>query len=111
MYPTIDKSKFKEVDWKAFYGNAKEAIPPNAPPPQRKGVNLWLFVDSDHAGDHQRRRLRIDFFIMLNQAPIVWYSKRQPTVKSSVFGAEFVKMKNGMEALLGLETPHDGRPH
>jgi hypothetical protein len=33
----------------------------------------------------------------LNMAPIVWFSKRQPTVESSVFGAEFVAMKNGIE--------------
>jgi hypothetical protein len=30
-------------------------------------------------------------------APIVWFSKRQPTVESSVFGAEFGAMKNGIE--------------
>ena len=35
-------------------------------------------------------------------APIVWFSKRQPTVETSVFGAEFVAMKNGMETLRGL---------
>jgi hypothetical protein len=101
-YPTIDHSQFKECDWKSFYGDAKEAIPPNAPPPRGKDVDLRLFVDSDHAGDHQTRRSRTGFFIMMNQAPIVWYSKRQPTVESSVFGAEFVAMKNGMEAVRGL---------
>jgi hypothetical protein len=35
-------------------------------------------------------------------APIVWFSKRQPNVKSSVFGAEFVAMKNGIETCRGL---------
>jgi hypothetical protein len=35
-------------------------------------------------------------------APIVWFSKRQPTVESSVFGAEFVAMKNGIETCCGL---------
>jgi hypothetical protein len=35
-------------------------------------------------------------------APIVWFSKRQPTVESSVFGAEFVAMKNGIETTQGL---------
>jgi hypothetical protein len=35
-------------------------------------------------------------------APIVWFSKRQPTVKASVFGAEFVAMKNGIETTRGL---------
>jgi hypothetical protein len=35
-------------------------------------------------------------------APIVWFSKRQPTVESSVFGEEFVAMKNGIETCRGL---------
>jgi hypothetical protein len=35
-------------------------------------------------------------------APIVWFSKRQPTVESSVFGAECVAMKNGIETKRGL---------
>jgi hypothetical protein len=32
----------------------------------------------------------------------VWFSKRQPTVETSVFGAEFVAMKNGIETCHGL---------
>ena len=35
-------------------------------------------------------------------APIVWFSKKQATIKTSVFGAEFVAMKQGMECLRGL---------
>jgi hypothetical protein len=35
-------------------------------------------------------------------APIVWFSKRQPTVESSVFWAEFVAMKNGIENTRGV---------
>ena len=101
-YPLIDLSKFKECDWKAFYGDAIEAIPPNAPKPRGLEVDLRLFVDSDHAGDQLIRRSRTGFFIFLNNAPITWFSKRQPTIETSVFGAEFVAMKNGMESLRGL---------
>jgi hypothetical protein len=35
-------------------------------------------------------------------APIVWFSKCQQTVESSVFGAEFVAIKNGIETCRGL---------
>jgi hypothetical protein len=35
-------------------------------------------------------------------APIVWFSKCQPNVESSVFGADFVAMKNGIETCRGL---------
>ena len=81
---------FKECDWKTFYGDATEAIPPNAPEARGKEVDLRLYVYSDHAGEHVTRRSRTGFFIFLNMAPIVWFSKRQPTVKTSVFGAKFV---------------------
>ena len=101
-YPDIDMSAFKECDWKAFYGDVQEAIPPNAPQPRGKDVDLRLYVDSDHAGDKRTRRSRTGFFIFLNMAPIVWYSKKQSTIETSVFGAEFVAMKVGMETLRGI---------
>ena len=35
-------------------------------------------------------------------APLIWFSNRQPTVETSVFGAEFVALKNGLETVRGL---------
>jgi hypothetical protein len=35
-------------------------------------------------------------------ALIIWLSKRQPIIETSVFGAEFVAMKHGIETLRGL---------
>jgi hypothetical protein len=32
----------------------------------------------------------------------LWFSKRQPTVESSLFGAEFVAMQNGIETYHGI---------
>lgn len=101
-YPEIDMRAFKECDWKHFYGSIKEAIPPNMPTPRGKEVDLRLFVDSDHAGDQIARRSRTGYFIYLNMAPVAWFSKKQGTIETSVFGAEFVAMKVGMEALRGL---------
>ena len=101
-YPDIDMSNFPSHDWKDFYGDVKEALPTNAPKPRGKEVDLRLYVDSDHANDQRTRRSRTGFFIFLNSVPIVWISKKQPTVETSVFGAEFVAMKHGMETLRGL---------
>jgi hypothetical protein len=70
--------------------------------PHGKEVDLRLFVDSDHAGEQFLRRSIIGYVIYLNMAPIVWFPKRQPTVESSVFGAECVAMKNGIETYRGL---------
>ena len=101
-YHTIDHSNFVHCDWKPFYGDVKEPVPPNAPEPRGKGVDLRMFMDSDHAGDHLTMQSRTGFIIYMNSAPITWFSKRQPTVETSVFGAEFVAMKQGMETLRGL---------
>jgi hypothetical protein len=101
-YPDGDMRAFIKTDWKPMYGDVKEAIPPNTPVTRGKAINLRLFVDSDHAGEHFTRRLRKGFVIYLNMSPIVWFSKRQPTVESSVFGAGFVAMKNGIETTRGL---------
>ena len=65
-------------------------------------VVLRLYVDSDHAGDKLIRRSRTGFQVFLNSAPIMWKSQRQATVETSVFGAEFVAMKHGIEAVRGL---------
>ena len=101
-YAEIDMSVFIQSDWTDFYGPVKEPIPPNAPEPRGKEVELRMFVDSDHAGDKLTRRSRTGFIIYMNMAPIQWFSKKQPTIETSVFGAEFVALKNGMEALRGL---------
>ena len=59
-------------------------------------------MDSDRAGEKSTRRSRTGYLIYMNNALITWFSKRQPTVECSVFGAEFVAMKHVMEALRGL---------
>ena len=38
----------------------------------------------------------------MNCALVQWCSKKQPTVESSVFGAEFVAMKHGIETVRGI---------
>jgi hypothetical protein len=72
------------------------------PKPLEKEVDLRMMVDSDHAGDKLTRRSRTGFLIYCDMALIIWLSKRQPTIETSVFGAEFVAMKHGIETLRGL---------
>ena len=61
-----------------------------------------MMYDSDHVGEQRTRRSRTGFLIFCNMALIHWVSKRQPTIETSVFGAEFVAMKHGIERLRGL---------
>ena len=50
-YPETNHSDFPDNDWTLMYSNITEAIPPDAPTPHGKEVNLCLYVNSDHAGD------------------------------------------------------------
>ena len=61
-----------------------------------------MFIDSDQATDETRRRSWTGYFIYVNLALVNWLSKNQATIETSVFGAEFVAMKQGMEAVRGL---------
>ena len=65
-YADVDWTAFKEYDWKSFYGDKNEEIPPNAPEPRRKDVDLRLFVDSDHAGwwpAHTKVPYRVPYYL------------------------------------------------
>ena len=42
------------------------------------------------------------YLVFMNMAPVVWYSKKQATIEKSVYGAEFVVLKNKMGAIRGL---------
>jgi hypothetical protein len=102
-YPRIDLNDFKDgEDWKEAYGDVKEPRPSNAPKPRGRGVVVRVFVDSDHAGEALTRRSRTGYLIYINMAPILWHSKKQGTIETSVFGAEFVAMKTATEAARGL---------
>ena len=56
-YPDIDFDTFKdEAEWKTFYCDVTKAIPPYAPDPRGKSVDIRMWVDSEHAGDKMTRR-------------------------------------------------------
>ena len=77
-------------------------MPLDVPSPAKtKPVDLRMMIDADFVGDKARRHSRTGLFILVNSSPIMWMSKRQATLETSVFGAEFVVMKQGIEALRG----------
>ena len=80
----------------------EEAIPPDMPPPLGKDVDLRMMVDSDHAGEKRTQHSCTGFIIFCNLAPIIWLSKQQGTIETSVFCAEFVAMKHSTKMLRGL---------
>jgi len=102
LQPKVDEARFKTFDWKDFYGDVKEILPPNRPMPLGNPVHMSCFVDADHASNVVTRRSHTGTLIFLNGAPITWYSKRQNTVESSTFGSEFVAMRTAVDMIEAL---------
>ena len=88
---------------KDLYPDAEDPLPNNMPEPRGKHVNINVFVDSDHAGNVVTRRSHTGIMIFLNMAPIQWYSKKQNTIESSTFGAEFIALKIATELVESLQ--------
>ena len=95
--PHVNEKWFKEYDWFDFYRDAKEAIPSNIPEARGLPVDISMFVDANLAGNEKDRRSQTGVILFVNKAPIHWYSKRQPSVEASTFGAEFCALKVGVE--------------
>ena len=78
------------------------ALPPNMPEAGGKDVIMTCFVDAGHAHNQKDRRSRTGILIFVNKAPIHWYSKRENTVETITFGAEFCAIKTLSTWLLRL---------
>jgi len=95
--PSTSKS-----DWTPFYADAEELIPPNMPEPLGNPVNIFAFVDANHAGNVVTRRSHTGIIIFVQNSPILWLSRRQNTVETSTFGSEFVAMRVLRDMIIAL---------
>ncbi|CAJ1931864.1 unnamed protein product, partial [Cylindrotheca closterium] len=105
-------------EWHEFYPWAKEVLPPDMPEALGRAVKIVMFVDASHASNLVTCQSRTGVLILLNHAPIVWYSKKQNAVETSSFGSEFAALKTGVELVEGLVyklqmmgVPIDGHCH
>jgi hypothetical protein len=101
--PDIDETVFyHNADWKEFYGDVEEELPPNMPEPRGHSVIISAFVDANHAGNVVTRRLHSGIFIFVQNALIIWFSKRQNTVESATFGSKFVALRICKDLIVAL---------
>ena len=101
--PDVDELAFVQGDdWKYFYGDVEEELPPRIPEPRGKPVIISEFVDADHAGNVFTRCSHIVIIIFVQNAPIIWFSKRQNTAEAATFGSEFVALNICKELIVAL---------
>ena len=100
--PDVADVPFGDCDWTEFYPDAKEAILKDTPEERGRGILMYCFVDADHAGCKQTRRSHTGVIMHLNNAPILWFSKRQSTVETSTFRSEIVALRIAIELIEDL---------
>ena len=61
------------------------------------------YADTSFSGCKVTRKSMTGFTILLNSAPIFWFSNNQGSYETSIFGSEFVAMKKCCEYLRGLQ--------
>ena len=63
---------------------------------------MTVWVDANHADNLANRRSHTGFIIFVNQASILWYSKKQSTVEASSFGLELNALRVAVEHVIAL---------
>ena len=101
-YPILKDFNDDDYDWKEFYPDAAEELPPSMLKPKGKPVRITAYLDADHARDVVTRRSVTGILILLNNAPICWVTKRQRTVETSTYGSELVAARIATELVMEL---------
>jgi hypothetical protein len=103
--PDIDKFFFYVVnaDWTDFHGDITEELPPNMPKQWGHPVIISAFVDANHTGNIITQCLHTGIFVFtIQNAPIIWFSKKQNTIEEATFGSEFVALRICKEMIMAL---------
>ena len=72
------------------------------PEPRGKPIKITVYVDASHDQDLMTHRSVTGFFVLLNNIPIRWVSKRQKTVETSTYGSELSTARVATEIIIEL---------
>ena len=67
-----------------------------------KYVAIKAYMDANHAGNMTNSRSHSDIILFVNNAPIIWYSKRQNIFEASSFGSDFFAIRIATEIIEAL---------
>ena len=82
-----------------FYGDVEEELLLDDPVPIGKGVQVTMWVDADHGNYLMTSHSHTGAIIFFNSELIVWYSKRQATNESSIFGSDMVALRTALDIM------------
>ena len=91
------------TDWRDFYGEVMEELPPRMPMGLGRSANTNFFVDANHSGNVVTRQSHTEVLIYVMNTPIIWFSKEKNAVKSSTFRSEFMAMRIARDLIVALQ--------
>ena len=105
--PNIEDTKSKDKsrryeDFGHQYKYYKEHIDEEFPEATLEEMLTTIFCDSDHAHDLVTGRSITGLLGFVGSTPVYWKSRRQTSVHTSTFGAEFTALKNATELAITL---------
>ena len=89
-------------NWQEPYPGAREELPHNRLTPKGKKVWITFNVDTDHTHNQVTRWSVTSILLLVNNTSIKWYSKRQNTVQTVIYGAELTALKIAVELIPSL---------
>ena len=90
------------IDFGNQYAYFKEDMDPRFPAPLLDELDLNIFVDADHCHDKVTGRSITGLLAMAGSTPVTWSSKRQLSVQTATFTAEFTALKTAVEECISL---------
>jgi hypothetical protein len=103
LTPMVNDLTFQcNADWTDFYGDVQEELPPKMLKLRGNPVTKSEFVDANHAGNMVTRQSHTGIIIFVQNAPIIWYSKRQNMVEAATFGSEMVALRICKEFIVAM---------
>ena len=65
--------------------------------PLSKECTITCYVDADHARDKVTCRSVTGVFLLVNNTPLIWYTKKQKTVETITYRSELLAARIGIE--------------
>jgi hypothetical protein len=94
--PKYETIKLKE-DFGGQYQYFQEDLDPKFLEPLVPEMDINIFVNANHVHDKVTWRSVTGLFCFVGSTPVSWRSKRQASVQTSTFGAEFTALKKAVE--------------
>jgi hypothetical protein len=101
--PDYSNMPNQSYNWeRTVYGDVHEQIQQDAPKPLGKRVVLTTYVDANLNHNLVTGRSVTGVLNFVNQTPVHWFTKKQPTVETATYGSEFIAAKLAVEQIMAM---------